>query len=73
MEQPALTCIGFGSTEHESCLWIRIDRPSHKGVCNDCAELVKAWDQGARDSSAPTLRRRPSFIHDTIADTIPLD
>lgn len=74
MQQPTLTCIGCGSTEHESCWWIRLDRQKRKGICNDCAELVKAWDRGARNISAPIpIRQKSSLIHDSTTDTIPLD
>jgi len=48
MDSEIVFCIGCGCGEEESCWWIRLDRPLHLGVCNDCAEYVKAWDEGDR-------------------------
>lgn len=48
MEKQMITCIGCGCTEQESCWWIRLDRAHHRGICHDCAEHTKSWDEAER-------------------------
>lgn len=35
------------------CSWLRVDRDSARGVCSECPEHVKRWDEGDRSLVTP--------------------
>jgi hypothetical protein len=50
------SCIGCGCDDfhacEDGCHWLRVDYDEQKGVCNQCENLVEAWDRGDRTSHA---------------------
>jgi hypothetical protein len=78
--QPAL-CIGCGCDEHHACnhggtgcWWMRFDAAANVGVCSQCEDLVKAFDQGQREPFltliAERYYRQVMFLYEETASAL---
>lgn len=52
-----INLLNIGATE-VGCFWLRFDADANVGICSECEDLVKPWDQGARTPILPLIAER---------------